>query len=85
MHYEFGCTGEIRAQPVHLDAPISNVDELQAIPTGYELHFGPGLHNPDGTFQYGALSVRHSDREITESGGLFDGQFAGICNAFGHQ
>lgn len=66
MHYESGCTGEIRVQQVHRDAPVGSVDELLAIPTGYELHFGSSPHNLDGTFQHGTLSVRPSNREITE-------------------
>ena len=71
-----GCTGEIRVQQVHLDAPISNVDELRAIPTGYELHFGASPFNPDGTFEDGTLSVRHPVRNVTESWGFFGGQFS---------
>ena len=84
MHNESGCTGEIRVRQVHLEAPISNVDELQAIPTGYELHFGPGPRNPDGTFQHGALPVRHSDRGITESGESLGGQFSTLDDSSGN-
>ncbi|MDE0412098.1 MAG: hypothetical protein OXI37_07800 [Gammaproteobacteria bacterium] len=54
MRNEFGCTGGSGSSRRILDAPVGNLDELQAVPTGYEFHFGPGPHNPDGTFKHGA-------------------------------
>ena len=79
-----GCTGEIMVQQAHLSEPISNIDALQANPAGYELHFGPGPYNPDGTFEHGILSVRHSTREVTSSSGVFGGQFSNRPNSDGN-
>ena len=80
-----GCTGDIEAETLHLWPAVAwRGPDPQALPTDYEVHLGPAPFNPDGTFENAAVSVRHPERTVTQSEGVWGGQFSNVPDRDGN-
>lgn len=74
----FGCEGDIEIQRTHLRTLLGwrVGDPPHAMPTDYEVHFGPTPFRQNGAFGHTDVTVKHPDRTITGSGGYWGGQFS---------
>ena len=80
-----GCEGDITTRRSHLRAVLGDeVRDLEAAPTGYELHFGATPFNPDGTFEHSDVTVRHPERPVMGSSGFWGGQFSNVPDRTGN-
>ena len=66
-----GCAGDINVERTHLRTILGRrpSDDLQAMPTDYELHFGPTPFTQSGDFE-------QADVRVTQSGGQWSGRFS---------
>ena len=81
-----GCQGDIAIRRSHLHNLLGDeVQHLEAPPTNYELRLGAVSFNPDdGTFEHTDVTVMHPERAITQSEGLWGGQFSNIPDPTGN-
>jgi len=80
-----GCSGDLVTRRAHFGIFLGDeLRDTQSIGAGYELHFGETAFNPDGTFVYDDVTVRHSERTVTQSEGYWGGTFSNIPDASGH-
>ena len=80
-----GCTGDIEVETLHLWPAVAwRGPDPDALPTDYEVHLGPAPFNPDGTFSNSALSVRHPERSVTQTEGVWGGQFSNVPDRDGN-
>ncbi len=81
-----GCTGDIEIQAGEYLYPIVtwwNRDPV-ASPTDYELRLGPTRFNPDGTFENTDVTVTHPERDVTDTNGVWAGQFSNVPDPDGN-
>ena len=80
-----GCIGEIDTQRLYLYGLLGWRWGPPAVPpTAYEVRFGSTPFNPDGTFEGTDIAVTHPERAVTESGGLWAGQFSNVPDPDGN-
>ncbi len=80
-----GCIGDIDTQRLYLYPLLGwRRGPLDSPPTDFEVHLGPTPFNPDGTFENTDIRVTHPQRKITQSTGLWAGQFSNVPDADGN-
>ncbi len=80
-----GCTGDISAETLHLWPAVQwRGPAPDASPADYEVHLGPTRFNPDGAFENAAVSVHHPERTVTQSQGVWGGQFSNVPDRDGN-
>ena len=80
-----GCIGDIDTQRLYLYPVLGwRRGPLFAPPTDFEVHLGATPFNPDGTFENTDIRVTHPQRDITQSTGLWAGQFSAVPDADGN-
>ena len=80
-----GCSGDIETETLHLwPAVVWRGPPPDALPTDYEVHLGPAPFDADGTFENAAVSVRHPERSVTRSEGVWGGQFSNVADRDGN-
>ena len=80
-----GCSGDLVTRRAHFGIFLGDeLRDTQGIGAGYELHFGETAFNPDGTFVYDDVTLRHPERTVAESDGYWGGSLSNISDAAGH-
>ena len=80
-----GCSGDLVTRRAHFGIFLGDeLRDTQGIGAGYELHFGETAFNPDGTFVYDDVTLRHPERTVAESDGYWGGSLSNIPDAAGH-
>ncbi len=82
-----GCVGEIETQQLYLYRLLGwrwRAPEPEISPADYEVHLMPTPFQPHGTFESMDIMVRHPERDVTESGGLWAGQFSNVPDTEGN-
>ena len=88
-----GCVGDLRRNRQHLEYRFDRISEdyLPDVPPpleGYEVHFNPVAYNEDGTFETAfdsaAGTMRHPERNVTESRAFWGGGISNIDDADGN-
>jgi hypothetical protein len=80
-----GCSGDLVTRRAHFGIFLGDeLRDLQGIAGDYEMHFGETVFNPDGTFEYDDVTVRHPERTITQSEGYWGGTLSNIPDEAGH-
>ena len=80
-----GCIGDIETQRLYLYGLLGWRWRPPAVPpTDYQVHIGTTPFNADGTFEGMDVTVTHPERNVTESGGLWAGQFSNVPDADGN-
>ena len=74
-----GCTGDIVAETLHLWPAVAwRGPDPDALPADYEVHLGPAPIGPDGAFENSVVSVSHPERTVTQTEGVWGGQFSNV-------
>ena len=80
-----GCLGDIAVEALHLWPVVSwRTPDPDALPTDYEVYLGPAPFNPDGTFENVDIVVRHPERTVTQTEGVWGGQFSNVPDQDGN-
>ena len=81
-----GCTEDIRVQAGQYLYPVVTwwSRDPVALPTDYELRLGPTRFNPDGTFENTDVTVTHPERDVTDTNGVWAGQFSNVPDPDGN-
>ena len=80
-----GCTGDLVTRRARFGIFLGDeVRDVQAVATGYELHFGETLYKPDGTFEHDDVTVRHPERTVTQSEGYWGGTLSNVPDRAGN-
>ncbi len=81
-----GCTEDIRIQAGQYLYPIVTwwTRDPVALPTDYELRLGPTRFNADGTFENTDVTVTHPGRTVTDTTGVWAGQFSNVPDPEGN-
>ena len=79
-----GCVGDLVTRRAHFGVFLGpEVLDVRSVAAGYELHLAETPFEPDGTFTYGDVTVKHSERAITTSEGSWSGQFSSVPDPAG--
>ena len=81
-----GCAGDIEIRRGGYLFPIITwrSPRPDALPTDYEVRLGATRFNPDGTFENTDITVMHPERTVTETTGLWVGQFSNVPDPDGN-
>ena len=80
-----GCGGDIETQALHLYPVVTwRTPDPNALPTDYELHLGPTSFDPNGTFENTDITVTHPERTVTQTEGVWAGQFSNVPDPDGN-
>ncbi len=80
-----GCIGDIETQRLYLYGLLGwRWLPPAASPTDYQVHIGATPVTANGTFEGMDVTVTHPERNVTESSGLWAGQFSNVPDADGH-
>ena len=72
-----GCAGDVWIERMHLYSVLGRrVAEPLAMPTDYEIQFAPTEIEPEGNFLGEDVTVAHSTRTVTQSGGEWSGSLS---------
>ena len=80
-----GCEGDIEVDALHLWPIVtSRTPDPVAMPTDYEVRFGPIPFQSNGTFETTTITVTHLERTVTRAEGSLSGQFSNVPDPDGH-
>ena len=81
-----GCAGDIEIRRGTYLFPIVTwrTPRPDALPTDYEVRLGATRFNADGTFENTDITVLHPERTVTETTGLWVGQFSNVPDPDGN-
>ena len=82
-----GCVGDIETQQLYLYRLLGwrwRAPEPEISPADYEVHLTRTPFKPNGTFEGMDIVVSHPERDVTESGGLWAGQFSNVPDTDGN-
>ena len=80
-----GCTGDVVAETLHLYPIVTwRGPPPDALPADYEIHLGRTPFEANGTFEDTDITVSHPDRTVTETEGVWGGQFSNVPDSDGN-
>lgn len=80
-----GCTGDITAETLHLWPVVRwRGPPPDALPKDYEIRLGRTPLEANGTFENTDIAVSHPERDVTQTEGVWGGQFSNVPDADGN-
>ncbi|MDE0174190.1 MAG: hypothetical protein OYH76_17485 [Defluviicoccus sp.] len=80
-----GCTGDVVAETLHLYPIVAwRGPPPDALPADYEIRLGRTPFGANGIFEDSGIAVSHPERTVTETEGVWGGQFSNVPDPVGN-